>query len=179
MVKRFILVSGLAMAAALAAAGPAGAAVQVPAGYATAAQPAGQASGSQINPEVGYLHDYAATGYKSQCMAIDQAAHWSDFGCRNVDESIQNDAFNMAGQFNVRLFYSAGETGPHTCVPFGTDISNLNQAKYQFNSGSGTGLGQKVWNNVASSTESTSPCTAPIGTDNPSSTPLARTPARK
>lgn len=79
----------------------------------------------------------------------------------------------------MRLFYSAGGTGVHACVPFGTDISNLNQAKFQFNSGSGAGLGQKVWNNVASSTISTSACTVPIGTGNPSLVPRPRTPGRK
>ena len=175
MLKRFIIVVGLALAAVLAAAWPAAAAALAPAASATP----GPAAGPAINPEVGYLHDYAATSYRSQCMAIRQNTDWSAFGCRNVDASIQNDAFAGATQYSVRLFYSPGGTGVHTCVPFGTDISNLNQAKFQFNSGSGAALGQKVWNNVASSTISTGACTTPIGTGNPSAVPRPRTPGRK
>jgi hypothetical protein len=169
--KHLSVAGGFAYACACALAAltalPAHASVQSPAARGAVGTTARAAHQASLTPPPQPFYDYAATGYKSECFAVDGGGadvNWSTYGCRNVDESIDNQASINGASFIVRLYYSPNEGGAWTCVPVGEEIGNLNNKKYTFNSGSGPGAGDMVWNNVASSAASdTGSCTNPIG----------------
>ncbi len=159
---------------ALVALTPAGAATQThSAALAKASASVHAAHQSRETLPISYFYIYSSTNYGNLCTRLSVATgstgngnsyNLSDEGCRNVDESIDN-----ASPTAVRLYFAPNDGGAWTCVPANMEIANLNQQKYQFNSG-GSGLGEEVWENVASVQASTSnDCNDPIGTNNPSS----------
>lgn len=113
------------------------------------------------NCRSGYWCDYASTSGSKLCQEQSGTVrYWSNFGCRNVDESFANRTSGL-----VRLYYSPNLKGPWVCVDSGWYSNNLNNGAYKFNNGSGTGYGEKIINNVASSSTALGTCTNPLPED--------------
>jgi len=97
--------------------------------------------------------DYVHTGFSGRCLIGE--GNSPDWGtCRNVDESFINNTSKR-----VRIYFGPNFGDPHACIPPNTDFSTF--AGLDFNSGTGANT-QPITNNIASSTESTSPCTNPL-----------------
>jgi hypothetical protein len=173
MVRKLAGVIGIFGLAAALVAGPgvvvasaatsAGSSVQRPAARAVVGAAARLSSAPQAGPPLQRFFDYSTTNQGTLCAEIQgtngSSVNWSNYGCRNVDESFANGA-----TVAVRIYFSPNEGGAWTCLPAGGSWNNLDNSKYTFNSGSGAGAGQKVENNVASSQFATSNnCTKPMG----------------
>lgn len=107
---------------------------------------------------------YTGTGYSGIVCGGEANDQSLTAPCRNTDESVGNDIALCAGTCSVRLYYSPlDENSAHTCIDYDKAISNLNNSKYTFNSGSGEpGYGKMVWRNVAGVTYSGGTCSDPI-----------------
>ena len=163
MLKGLSLASGCALAGVLISAAPLLTAAPASAGVQSATAHTELAlarAASPQNPNPGRFDDWSSTGASNLCFSTTGGTfNWSTFGCRNIDKAIGN-GLSVA----IRLYFSPNEAGAWTCVPVGLEINNLNSTKYTFNSGTGAGAGEKIYNNVASSAASTADnCTNPIG----------------
>jgi hypothetical protein len=65
----------------------------------------------------------------------------------------------------AHVYYSPNLKGPWVCVDSGWYSNNLNNGAYKFNNGSGTAYGEKIIDNVASSSTAAGSCTNPLPED--------------
>jgi Peptidase inhibitor family I36 len=114
-------------------------------------------AGAYNNCSSGYFCDFIYTNGNHECFKSSNTQNrWSDFGCRNVDESLANRTSGL-----VRLYYSPNKAGAWVCLDSGFYSNNL--SPYTFDNGQGrAGYGYPVNNDVASSEVGTGSCSNPL-----------------
>jgi len=117
--------------------------------------------GAYDNCTQGLYCSFNGTNGTSMCLEAGGAGvdNWPS-ACRNQDESFANRVTTL-----VRLYFGPNETGPWACVDNGWYSNDLNKDVYTFNNGSGTGLGDEIWENVASSDAAVGSCKNPLPED--------------
>lgn len=118
-------------------------------------------NGALDNCIFGAYCDFSRTSGAHNCedWGLDGPLNWAE-QCRNHDESFAN---KIGGP--VRLYYSPDEEGAWACVSNGWYSNDLNKDAYTFDNGSGSGAGQEIWENIASSDAAHGRCTHPLPED--------------
>jgi hypothetical protein len=70
--------------------------------------------------------------------------------CKNHNIYAANWGYVCSGCDYVRLYWGTWYTGAYYCLPRMTYKDSVADSGLKFNRGSGGGLGQTIWNNVAS-----------------------------